>query len=95
MFEDEKKVKSCRNKAHEAFIARYNENKAGSEKREFLSFSEADLMMRFFERQLMNFCNKFMPPMPKAVIGTTFAYFKRFYLNNSVMDYHPKVNING
>ncbi|EEC03855.1 Cdk activating kinase, putative [Ixodes scapularis] len=25
-----------------------------------------------------------------CVTGTSFHYFKRFYLNNSVMDYHPK-----
>ena len=35
-------------------------------------------------------CEKFMPPMPSACRGTAFHYFKRFYLNNSVMDYHPK-----
>ncbi|CAG2116227.1 unnamed protein product, partial [Medioppia subpectinata] len=39
---------------------------------------------------LRDFCRKFSPPMPKSVIGTAFQYFKRFYLNNSVMDFHPK-----
>lgn len=28
--------------------------------------------------------------MPKCVTGTAFHYFKRFYLYNSPMDYHPK-----
>ena len=92
MLENESKVKSRRNAAHDAFVARYNKDSEDSASGDgkFLSFAEADLMLRFFERQLMNFCNKFKPPMPKAVIGTTFAYFKRFYLNNSVMDFHPK-----
>merc|ERR1719154_252138 len=36
------------------------------------------------------FCEKFKPPMPRYVRGTSFLYFKRFYLHNSVMDYHPK-----
>ena len=35
--------------------------------------------------------NFFQPPMPKAVKGTSLQYFKRFYLYNSIMDYHPKV----
>jgi cyclin H len=28
--------------------------------------------------------------MPRCVVGTAFQYYKRFYLNNSVMDFHPK-----
>lgn len=28
--------------------------------------------------------------MPRPVVGAAFHYFKRFYLHNSVMDYHPK-----
>lgn len=28
--------------------------------------------------------------MPKPTIATALHYFKRFYLRNSVMDYHPK-----
>ena len=95
MLEDENKVKARRNTAHDAFVERSNiSNEEASENREpFLSFEDADLMLRFFERQLMNFCNRFKPPMPKPVIGTTFTYFKRFYLSNSVMDYHPKVRL--
>lgn len=94
MLEDESKVQTRRNAAHDKFVARTNgENLEFSDNQgQFLSFDEADLMLKFFERQLMNFCNRFQPPMPKAVIGTSFTYFKRFYLNNSVMDYHPKVS---
>ena len=36
------------------------------------------------------FCDKFKPPMPSYVKGTSSHYFKRFYLHNSVMNYHPK-----
>lgn len=95
MLDDENKVKARRNSAHDAFIKRSNKNNSGSlnDVEQFLSFEEADLILRFFERQLMNFCNRFKPPMPKAAVGTTFTYFKRFYLNNSVMDYHPKVSL--
>jgi cyclin H len=57
---------------------------------DFLSHEDADILLMFFERKLMDFCIKFKPAMPKSVIGTTFHFYKRFYLYNSVMDYHPK-----
>ena len=44
-----------------------------------------------FSLKLAEFCAKFKPPMPRYVRGTSFHYFKRFYLHNSVMDHHPKV----
>jgi len=28
--------------------------------------------------------------MPRSVVATAITYYKRFYLNNSVMDFHPK-----
>jgi cyclin H len=43
-----------------------------------------------YEYQLRDFCRKFQPPMPRYVIGTALHYLKRFYVNNSVMDYPPK-----
>lgn len=39
---------------------------------------------------MREFCKRFTPAMPRAVLGTAFHYFKRFYVYNSVMDYHPK-----
>lgn len=56
----------------------------------FLSAAEERLLVRKYEYQLREFCKRFMPPMPQCVIGTAFHYFKRFYIKNSVMDYHPK-----
>nr|XP_009506738.1 PREDICTED: cyclin-H [Phalacrocorax carbo] len=29
--------------------------------------------------------------MPRSVVGTACMYFKRFYLSNSVMEYHPRI----
>ena len=31
-----------------------------------------------------------LPTSPSCTQGTAFQYMKRFYLNNSVMNYHPK-----
>jgi cyclin H len=56
----------------------------------FLSQEDEMNLVFYFSVKLSEFCSKFKPPMPQYVRGTSFQYFKRFYLNNSVMDYHPK-----
>lgn len=56
----------------------------------FLMPSEERMLYKNYESILLKFCQKFQPPMPKNVIGCSFNYFKRFYLDNSVMNYHPK-----
>lgn len=56
----------------------------------FLSPDEEQKLLKNYEYNLKEFCRRFEPPMPKCVVGTAFHYFKRFYLHNSPMDYHPK-----
>jgi len=56
----------------------------------FLSAAEERLLLKSYEMNLRDFCKRFTPTMPKVVTGTALHYFKRFYLHNSVMDYHPK-----
>ena len=56
----------------------------------FLSVVEERALQSFYESQLIEFCKRFNPPMPKPTTATALHYFKRFYLGNSVMDYHPK-----
>nr|CAD7586465.1 unnamed protein product [Timema genevievae] len=56
----------------------------------FLDAAEEKLLLRQHESHLKDFCRRFSPPMPRSVLGTAFHYFKRFYIHNSVMDYHPK-----
>ncbi|XP_077144849.1 cyclin-H isoform X1 [Ranitomeya variabilis] len=46
---------------------------------------------KYYEKKLQDFCNAFKPAMPKSVLGTACMYFKRFYLNNSVMEHHPRI----
>nr|AAW79029.1 GekBS183P [Gekko japonicus] len=43
------------------------------------------------KKRLLDFCSVFKPVMPRSVVGSACMYFKRFYLNNSVMEYHPRV----
>jgi cyclin H len=40
--------------------------------------------------KLREFCRKFQPVMRNSVIATAFIYMKRFYLNQSCMEYHPR-----
>lgn len=56
----------------------------------FLTAEEERTLLRAYELHLKEFCKRFEPPMPRSVTGTAFHYFKRFYLYNSPMDYHPK-----
>ncbi|KAK7471797.1 hypothetical protein BaRGS_00035536, partial [Batillaria attramentaria] len=56
----------------------------------FLTVAEERLLVRQYEFVLKEFWNKFQPPAPKCILGTSLAFFKRFWVNNSVMDYHPK-----
>ncbi|KAK4816691.1 hypothetical protein QYF61_020399 [Mycteria americana] len=46
---------------------------------------------KYYEKRLLDFCAVFKPAMPRSVVGTACMYFKRFYLNNSVMEYHPRI----
>ncbi|XP_006823279.1 cyclin-H-like [Saccoglossus kowalevskii] len=56
----------------------------------FLTYDEERLLCRHYEHLVRDFCRKFDPPMPPSVLGTSCAYFKRFYIHNTAMDYHPK-----
>ncbi|XP_077996965.1 cyclin-H-like [Glandiceps talaboti] len=56
----------------------------------FLTFEEEKLICRHYEHLLRNFCRKFEPPMPPTTLATSCTYLKRFYIHNTVMDYHPK-----
>ncbi|XP_019646824.1 PREDICTED: cyclin-H-like [Branchiostoma belcheri] len=56
-----------------------------------LTPEEELLVCQYYHGRLRDFCVKFNPPMPKSVMATASAYFKRVYLQNSVMEHHPKI----
>ncbi|XP_044130775.1 cyclin-H [Bufo gargarizans] len=56
-----------------------------------LDYLEELTICKYYEKKLLDFCNAFKPAMPKSVLGTACMYFKRFYLNNSVMEHHPRI----
>ncbi|XP_073933242.1 cyclin-H isoform X3 [Castor canadensis] len=57
----------------------------------FLEPYEEMTLCKYYEKRLLEFCSVFKPAMPRSVVGTACMYFKRFYLNNSVMEYHPRI----
>lgn len=90
-FSDEIELARLREKHNLEFIGRHGTQVDEYQKYNiFLSPDEERLLLRQYELHLKEFCKRFSPPMPKGVIGTAFQYFKRFYLYNSSMDYHPK-----
>ncbi|CAF4473791.1 unnamed protein product [Rotaria socialis] len=76
-------LKELRTKANNDYIRKSNSTNC-------LTVDEEAMVLRYYELQLKDFCEKFEPPMTKMAIAVCMQYFKRFYLNNSVMDYHPK-----
>lgn len=90
-FGDDVDVTKLREKCNRDFVSRHGAHMDEGHRRQFfLTPEEERLLLKFYELQLMDFCKRFNPPMPKFVIGTAFHYFKRFYLYNSAMDFHPK-----
>ena len=90
MFKSEEVVKSHKSNTNKEFIRRHASRADGQPVDFFLTAEEEEQVAHYFSVKMSEFCDKFEPPMPRSVKGTAFHYFKRFYLNNSVMDYHPK-----
>ncbi|XP_025083258.1 cyclin-H-like [Pomacea canaliculata] len=90
-FTGETELTQLRKEANQKYIQTHGENMSDEEIAAFfLTPAEERLLVRQYEFVLREFCNKFQPPFPKYILGTSLMYFKRFWVNNSVMDYHPK-----
>ncbi|KAI8127602.1 hypothetical protein FF38_01618 [Lucilia cuprina] len=84
-------LNELRQKQNQKFIETHGQEIDEEQRLEyFLDASEERLLIKQYEIYLNDFCRRFEPMMPKCVVGTAFHYFKRFYLHNSTMDYHPK-----
>ncbi|GBM61175.1 Cyclin-H [Araneus ventricosus] len=91
MFKSSSELNKRREYANLKFIKEHSKGmNEDSIKKFYLTPQEERILYKHYESILLKFCQKFQPPMPKNVIGCSFHYFKRFYLNNSVMNYHPK-----
>ncbi|XP_057687008.1 cyclin-H [Corythoichthys intestinalis] len=91
-FNSEAELEQLRHEANQKFRTKIKENgKQVINESIFLDPHEEDVLFRNYERRLLDFCNVFKPAMPKSVIGTAIMYFRRFYMNNSLMEYHPRI----
>lgn len=90
IFEDAKELEAVRDDANGRFLAETLGDDDEETKARYLTMQEERQLVQHYEYVLKEFCGKFSPSMPKFVVGTTMAYMKRFYLENSVMDYHPR-----
>lgn len=92
IFPNEGELELLRCEANQKFCKKILENvKSGISESIFLKRHEEDCLLRHYERRMLDFCNAFKPAMPKSVVGTAIMYFRRFYLNNSVMEFHPRI----
>jgi len=90
MFGSEQVLNKYRENANRSYILSHTSKPGTDPNLKYLSMEEEKEVLDYFEVKMAEFCQKFKPPMPKSVMGTSFHYFKRFYLYNSIMDYHPK-----
>jgi len=91
LFSGDTELSKCRAEANARFISEQREVESGNEvASHFLTPAEERILSRKYEDVLSKFCGEFQPHMPKCVIGTSLMFFKRFYIHNSNMDYHPK-----
>jgi len=91
IFKDELDLNALREEANKKFVTKYGAHMSPDERNTFfLDANEEHIIQKCHEYMLRDFCHKFQPTMPKYVFATALNYLKRFYLYNSVMDYHPK-----
>ncbi|OZJ05989.1 hypothetical protein BZG36_01234 [Bifiguratus adelaidae] len=55
---------------------------------EYLNWDDERLLVRFYAQRLQEFCR--VLKFSDTVRATSITFLKRFYLHNTVMDYHPK-----
>lgn len=85
LYKDASQLVEMRKKANSDYISKQNTD------RNFLTYEEEKIILLHYEYLLKQFCSHFQPPITMmSVIGTSISYFKRFYLRNSCMEFHPK-----
>lgn len=87
-------LEELRTAANQKYIDRFipllSENPDLGEDKNFLTTKEEAIICRIVTDTGIRFGDDFKPDMWPSVRWTAFAYFKRFYLRESVMEYYPK-----
>ncbi|XP_016096341.1 cyclin-H [Sinocyclocheilus grahami] len=91
IYDKEESLDKLRLEANRKFCSKgLSSGKPGINESMFLDEQEEEALFRHYEKRLLDFCAIFKPAMAKSVVGTACMYFRRFYLNNSLMEYHPR-----
>ncbi|KAK9701388.1 hypothetical protein K7432_011739 [Basidiobolus ranarum] len=95
----EKQLQEIRQQSNQASIERVKTNleeakqlgdnpQTNSEQTNYLNVNDELALVGFYETKVRDFCKAFQ--FPNKVKATAITYMKRFFLYNTVMDYHPK-----
>uniref|UniRef100_A0A1L8DWS4 Cyclin-H n=1 Tax=Nyssomyia neivai TaxID=330878 RepID=A0A1L8DWS4_9DIPT len=95
LFNSDQQLANLRGRHNQIYIDKCREasketDPEGFQEDLFLTPDEERQLLQHYCINMKEFCKRFEPTMPKAVIGSAFHYFKRFYLYNSTMAKHPK-----
>lgn len=82
-------VDLLRREANSRYCERASSNGDAQFVDSLLRDNDEKLILLYFQPRLVRFCQKFKPKMPRQVVYTAMAYFKRFYLRESTMNWHP------
>ncbi|KAG0247851.1 hypothetical protein BG011_000808 [Mortierella polycephala] len=77
-----------RNKLNDEVIASIKEGDNVPEDFEFVNVAEELALMGYYERRIVQIFKHWK--LPSYVSATAIAYMKRFFLENTMVDYHPK-----
>lgn len=83
-------ISELRKQANERFRMKYESVLEPGEEDVFLTPQEESTLRSIVTETGIRFAESFNPPMWHSVRWTAFAYFKRFYLKHSIMEYSPK-----
>lgn len=96
-FRSDRDVDELRREANQNYIDQHGSSEEPERlQSHFLNPAEELILLREFVRRLRAFCRDYRDPrdnrvrMPPSVSTTATHYLLRYYLYNSVMDYHPR-----
>lgn len=55
-----------------------------------VTIDEHKVLCKYYEKVLFHLCLQFQPPLPYSVMFTAFVYFKRIYLQTTIMESLPE-----
>lgn len=90
MYENPEDLDQLRRESNKGAAKALLSKSSDVETSDLLTPKEELYLIRSYLVNLREFCRKFQPPMGKSVIATAFIYMKRFYLNESCMEFHPR-----